>query len=275
MSKRYSLHKLESSEELPFSKVEYSKFKFGAVDIASKYGSELAQGFIDKILSKNYGGEEIVVVSSPYSFIPTASYFMKVQFMNELNYWLISKNYDVAQDTKVHRTTSYSVDYGLLDANDRLKLIGGDQFYIDKEFVKNKLVFFLDDIRITGSHERVILKMIEKQGITCNFYLIYFAELTNPKIPAQIENELNYGYVQGLMDVESIIETKNFVFNTRVVKYILNSTHREFQEFMARRSLTFLNDLLNLSIGNSYHKVEEYSKNFIHLREMLNSEIIS
>jgi hypothetical protein len=61
------------------------------------------------------------------------------------------------------RTITYKEDYGELDAEQRLlKLIGNDSFHIDKMFLKGKTLVFLDDIRITGGHERMIMKMIDE-----------------------------------------------------------------------------------------------------------------
>ena len=40
MSNTISVHKIIDKDNLPFSKEEYSKFKFGCKNIARKYGEE-------------------------------------------------------------------------------------------------------------------------------------------------------------------------------------------------------------------------------------------
>jgi hypothetical protein len=268
MIQRYSLHKIDDSDALSFSKEEYSRFKFGSGSIARKFGRLLGQRFINDVLSTNYSGEPIVVVSSPYSFIPTATFYMKNFFIYELNSWLIKQGFPVATETKIHRTTSYSEDYGMLSAEERMKLIGNDNFHIDRDYIQGKLVFFLDDVRITGSHEKVILTMLKRLNLTGKFYLLYFAELTNTDIPASFENELNYAYVKDIQHLKLLSREDEFSINTRIVKYLLNSSPRLFAEFLESQQDNFSEELLNLAIGNSYHKIEAYIENFLYLQQL-------
>ena len=153
----YSLHKIHSANDFPFSPAAYSRFKFGDGRVATQYGKALAEGFIKAHLETAPPAEPLVVISSPYSFIPTATFAMKDAFVYTLNRWLAAHHLPVVQETKVHRTITYKDDYGALDAAQRMALIGGDSFHIDREFLLGKTLIFLDDIRITGSHERMIL----------------------------------------------------------------------------------------------------------------------
>lgn len=272
MNISYSLHKIFDPENLSFSKIEYSRFKFGDGRIAEKFGKNLAVNFIREELSKDYNGKQIVVVSSPYSFIPTATFYLKNHFVFELNKWLISNNYHVVQETKIHRSTSYTEDYGAMSAAERLKLIGNDNFHIDKNFIEGKLVLFLDDIRITGSHERVILTMLSKLNINIHSYLLYFAELKNLEIPPTIENELNYAFVDSIFKIDQILLDGQFEINTRIVKYILNSTHEQFRIFIEDKNEDFKNLLFNMAVGNAYSKIEAYLENFNYLNESILSK---
>ncbi len=271
MVSTYSLHKISDSEDLSFSKIEYSKFKFGDGNIAEKYGVALAKNFIDDELVKSYQGNQLVVISSPYSFIPTATFFLKNHFVYELNKWLVTNNYPVIQETKIHRSTSYSEDYGKLNAVERMNLIGKDSFHIDKVFIKNKQLIFIDDIRITGSHEKVITKMLLDLAIFNNYYLLYFAELVNDLIPPDFENELNYAFVRSIFNLDEIFAGTKFSINTRIVKYLLNSEHEAFKIFIENKSDDIKNLVFNMAIGNSYHTTETYKSNFLFLQESVHS----
>ena len=66
---------------------------------------------------------------------------------------------------KINRTTTYSVDYGELSAKERLKLISNDIFKINENFNGDEILIFIDDIKITGSHEFVIKRMLKKYFI--------------------------------------------------------------------------------------------------------------
>jgi PRTase ComF-like len=104
----------------------------------------------------------------------------------ELNKFLAENNAPVVQETKIHRTITYKEDYGALDAEKRMKLIGNDKFHIDKNFLTNKTLIFLDDIRITGSHERMITKMIDEHQLDNDVHMLYFAQLMDMTIPPNI-----------------------------------------------------------------------------------------
>jgi len=265
----YSLHKITDADQFSFCPSSYSKFKYGDDRIAQEFGVLLARGFIDTILSKYSLTKQLVVISSPYSFIPTATYALKNYFVYELNKWLSGNNFPVVQETKIHRTITYKEDYGELNAAERLALIGNDSFHIDKVFLENKTIIFLDDIKITGSHERMILKMIREYDLQCNRFLVYFAELTDMSIHPNIENYLNYYFVKSIFDLKHIIKDERFSINTRIVKYILSADPNLFNVFIQDQSFHFTNLLYNMALGNCYHMIEAYQVNMNFLKEMI------
>ena len=261
MQQHFSLHKIYEEESFSFSAADYSKFKFGDGEISATFGTDLAKGFIKEILCKVKPTKQIVVISSPYSFIPTATFAMKNYFVFELNKWLANENLPVVQETKIHRTITYKEDYGELDAAERIKLIGNDGFHIDKIFLEGKLLIFLDDIKITGGHERMINKMIEAYGIKNECWFLYFAELLNKDIHPRIENYLNYFSVKSIFDLPLIINKSDFFINTRLVKYILNSDSDDFKKFLLKVDINFINLLYNMALGNGYHTIDAYKGN--------------
>jgi len=261
LHKSYALHKISSTEEFGFDPDDYSRFKFGDELVAKDFGEQLADGFISDYLEQNFVEHQMVVISSPYSFIPTATFAMKNYFMHQLNRWLVENGGLVVQEAKVHRTITYKEDYGELSAEDRIKLIGNDSFHIDKHFLEGKTLLFLDDIRITGSHERMILKMAGEYGLNNDMHMIYFAELVNKNIHPNVENTLNYHQVKSVFDLDDIIKGGFFCFNTRIVKYILNADFNSFSIFIKNQTDEFINMLYNLSLGNGYHLIDAYAEN--------------
>ncbi|HEX8461816.1 MAG TPA: phosphoribosyltransferase family protein [Segetibacter sp.] len=270
MPTTYSLHKVHKERSFSFHPDDYSRFKFGDEAVAKIFGEELADGFIKEHLLNRKDTKQFVVVSSPYSFIPTATFAMKNYFVFRLNRWLAAHELPVVQETKVHRTITYKDDYGELNAEERMRLIGNDSFHIDKAFLDGKTILFLDDIRITGSHERMIMKMAAEYNLDNEIFLLYFAELTNKDIHPNIENHLNYHCVKSIFDLESIIKGGNFFINTRIVKYILNADVNSFKVFIQNQQKEFINLLYDSAIGNSYHIIEAYQDNFDLLKLQLN-----
>jgi hypothetical protein len=272
----YSLHKIHSSAEFGFSPGLYSRFKFGDGIAARHFGEALADGFIE-YLKKHPICEQLVVISSPYSFIPTATCAMKDHFVHRLNHYLAESGFSVVQETKVHRTITYKEDYGELNAEERMRLIGNDSFHIDKAFLAGKTLLFLDDIRITGSHERMIRKMAAEYGLSNTMYMLYFAELADLSIHPNIENTLNYYEVKSIFDLDRIINGEDFRINTRLVKYILNYEHGSFRLFIQDQTDAFIRQLYHMAIGNGYHLMENYEPNLTYIKNHLfkNQKLIS
>jgi PRTase ComF-like len=269
----YALHKIFHPDQFGFQPDDYSRFKFGDDAAAQVFGRDLADGFIKDYLSQVPVDKPIVVVSSPYAFIPTATFAMKNHFVFRLNRWLVAHGHPVVEETKIHRTVTYKEDYGELDAAQRLQLIGNDSFHIDRGFLTGKTIIFLDDIKITGSHERMILRMVEEYRLDNEIHMLYFAELANKSIHPRIENFLNYHFVQSVFDLEDIIGRGTFMFNTRVVKYILSADPEAFGIFIERQEEQFIQRLFDMALGNSYHTIDAYIRNLESLRKITESYI--
>jgi hypothetical protein len=265
----YSLHKIKDNHNFGFKADDYSRFKFGDEQVAKSFGQDLADGFINEFLKDNLITGQMVVISSPYLFIPTATFAMKNYFVYRLNRWLVQNGGLVVQEAKVHRTITYKEDYGALSAEERLNLIGNDSFHIDKNYLEGKTLLFLDDIKITGSHERMILKMAKAYELKNDIHMLYFAELVNKDIHPNIENFLNYHKVKSIFDLEEIINSGKFFINTRIVKYILNCDFSTFSIFLERQSQEFRHYLYDLSLGNNYHLIETYAENLNFIKNNL------
>ena len=269
ISTTYSLHHIHHDTSFGFDADDYSRFKFGDGAVSKDFGTVLADGFINEYLADNRVTKQIVVISSPYSFIPTATFAMKDWFVYRLNHWLAEQGLPVVQETKVHRTITYKEDYGELNAEQRMNLIGNDQFHIDKDFLTDKTLLFLDDIRITGSHERMIMKMVKAYGLSNDIHMLYFAELINKDIHPNVENYLNYHHVKSIFDLDGIIKSGNFCINTRIVKYILNYSFDGFCVFIENQSTAFIALLYNMALGNGYHTIEAYEQNLNFIKKLL------
>jgi len=266
LNKSYSLHKITSAENFTFNPSEYSWFKFGDKTFAKKFAKDLFDNFIlnykDLILSQN----EIIILPSPYLSIPTASNFLCFYFKEFLNTFLYENNKKVAIESKIYRNQTYVTDYGNLDFEERVKLISNDTYYLDKEFINGKFCLFLDDIKITGSHEHTVNKILSQYEIKGDFFFIYFAELVNKDIHPNIENYFNYFSVKGINEIIDVVNRNNFQFNTRIIKYILNLSDVEL--FLLLNNIDSLKreELFLLSISNNYHQISEYNKNLLTIK---------
>ncbi|MDR0758080.1 MAG: phosphoribosyltransferase family protein [Tannerella sp.] len=269
---RFSAHQIHASGEFDFSPEAYSKFKYGAENIAQQFGYELADRFIKDCFSRHYSGQPLVVLPSACLHIPTASFYMTNFFVDKLNDYLFEHHLPVAKKAKIYRTVTYREDYGEMSATERFRLIKGDKFHIDRAYLGDRTLILLDDIKITGTHERIIINMLNEYRMSNPCYMLFFAELTNPQISPKIENTLNNAFVKNLNDIDYIVNHERFRFNTRAVKFILNSQPDEFDSFIAKRDGCFIQSLYYNAIGNEYYQFQAYSRNLIQLKKIIQSQ---
>jgi hypothetical protein len=267
----YSANKFSSLSDLPFSAIEYSKLKYGSKKSARKFGVELATKFLSSStfmgLYPEISGSNLVVCSAPWKNIPVASTAIKDYFISRFNPTWAENNPSV-ESLKVCRAHSYNEDYGSMNKDAREKAITSDAFYIDKEFIKGKTLIFIDDVKITGAHERRIEQLLDSVGYEGRVIFLYYAEYLGDTNP-EIENALNFSFVKGLLDINYIIQNDEFMFNTRVVKFILDKPREEFRNFIDYQSKDFLHQLRKELIGNEYHKLPEFLSNYNYLKNKL------
>ncbi|MBC8152847.1 MAG: hypothetical protein H7Z72_08055 [Bacteroidetes bacterium] len=270
MNEIYALHAITSRDAVGFDAARYSRFKFGDGDVARRFGRELAQGFATQRLPMIPKTAQLVVLPSPFSFIPTASYWMTQAFTRELNRALVEQERSVAQEVKIGRSITYRDDYGNLTFAERIRLIGNDTFRVDTMALEGKTLVFVDDIRITGSHQLVIERMMDRYGLANPHTFVYYGQLTNAEVHPNIENYLNYYAVKSLGDLTPIVQSTSFRINTRLVKYILNHAPADSQPFLEQQSTAFLDDLYDMALGNEYHLIAEYEPTVSVLGQLLN-----
>lgn len=276
-----SVHLIQDPQNLPFSKEEYSSFKYGSKSVAREYGYSLFIHLKQELLTA-YGSHlehmpQLVICSPPYNHIPTAAGAMTDYLVEYLNEFLAGMNKPVCQRTKVHRNHSYIDDYGVMTKKERMKLIGGDKFHIDAEFIHCKHIIFVDDIRITGSHEQVMSNMLKERGIIlgewCTWWFCYYAVLSNDKTHPSIENKLNHASVDHVTDLIPLFAGGDFILNTRVVKFLLKSRPYDFKLAIVTLQVvggtSSISALYHLALGNSYHLIPEYKDNFKSLKLLI------
>ena len=261
MNSTYSLHKIIDENQCPFDANEYSWFKFGDKQYAEKFAAELFDGFIEKYSDLLLSKKEIIILPSPYLSIPTASNFLCFYFKKCLNSFLFKNNRKASVESKIYRNQTYVTDYGNLSFDERVKLIANDTYYIDRNFINDKLCIFVDDIKITGSHEHTVNKILDQYNVNGDFVFVYFAELMNKDIHPKIENHYNYFAVKSVNDIVEVVNRTNFQYNTRIIKFILNLDDKQFSFLINNISIEKRNELFHLAISNNYHQIIEYQNN--------------
>ncbi len=273
MNLNYSLYKITDQHNCPFSESEYSKFKFGDSALAKKFADELFEGFISEHKELILAHNEVVILPSPYHSIPTASNYLSFHFKTRMNAFLYEHHKKALVESKIYRNQTYTTDYGNLDYNERVRLIANDTYYIDRNFINGKLCLFMDDIKITGSHEHIVKKILAQYNVEGNFVFMYFAELLNKDIHPNIENYYNYFYVKDVESLSKIINADSFVFNTRTVKYILKLERSELISLMEKVEAPLFEQLFHLAVSNNYHTIADYQENLSYINQSIKNKI--
>ena len=258
----FATHDFENLDNAGFNIAEYSKMKFGDDTAAKNFGYALAESFFEANKALVLG-QQLVVFASPYNYVLNAATIMTKHFIDRLNILSVTFGGHAVEYSIVHRKTSYVNDYGFLSANERKKLIDGDSFSINKSFTDDKALLFVDDVRITGTHELKIVELLEKENISLsNVHFLYHAKLSSSTVDPGIEAKLNFAAISSIADFVSIAHTNNHHMIIRPVKYILSQAEHEMKQLMLMLPQKSIVAAYHATLAEGYFKIPGYHKNF-------------
>lgn len=257
--KRFAAHSFTSLETAPFNPEMYSKLKFGSDQAARTMGYELATEFFcahgDQLLAN-----DIVVFASPYNYIPNAATVMTKHFIDRLNELLVFAQGKHLEYSLVHRKVSYTADYGFLSKEKRRGLIDNDTFSVNKDFVKGKLLLFIDDVRITGTHEDKLIEVLGTEGIDNEAIFLYYASYNGNQ--PDVEAQLNFAAVKDLADFVTLTKEPNHHVIIRPIKYLLSRTADELKTALPGFSDDMIFSMYYGCLAEGYYKIPTYQTNF-------------
>lgn len=257
--KRLSLFKI-TDNSLPKFAINYSKLKYGCGTIATLFGKELANK-IFKVYKEQLSTKKVVIYESAYQNVQNAASLILDTLFIELNTLMVEYNGEQIYRGKINRCIPYVQDYGKVSLEERVKLLSQDTFTFDYDFAKDKINIFLDDIYITGTHERKIIEMLNNYNIDLNNCIsVYYAELVNNNVDPSFESNMNSAYVKSYKELATLINTSsNYKIIIRTLKMILSMADSEFEDFMSLiEDKTKLNDFYKYALLEGYHKIPQY-----------------
>jgi hypothetical protein len=267
-----SAHKITTDKEFSFDPTIYSKFKYGCVSSTVAMAEELVRTFLQYDRKYNLIDQDTELVIIPYAYrsIPSAATFLAENVKTILNWHLHNIGMNPVSSTKMHRQVVCEPDYGKLSQEERENVLSKEILSLNEEVIKNKFVLFVDDIRVTGAHERVVQKMVNKYSHTAYMHL-YYAEAA-PSIPPHVEDILNKYAIKHLNNLIEILEGKHYL-SARMVKEILRMEERLFNRFLeATNNIDLFTNIVNQSIAEGYDKLPSFKHNFNHLKNILKNE---
>lgn len=265
-----SVHQITKDSGISFDTTIYSCFKFGDKRAAKKIATELFSVFCTLIENGTINmSDSIVVASSAYLYTPAASALIKEEFIKQVNELLVSNNGSPVQEVRIYRSKVYSQDYGKLTEDERRKLVEDEDFYIDDNFIDKSSLIVIDDIRVTGLHEKMIVSAIEAGEFlpeSTNF--LYYASVEDENIPPEIEHALNFSFVRSLDDLKIIMDG-SFQLTMRSLKMILGSKEDDLVPFLSVLETHQVEEIYHAAIGNSLSTIPEYKQSFELLKTRL------
>ncbi len=267
-NERLALHVINDITTVPISANDYSKFKFGDSHIAKRYGIELFEYFKENYLPELISSyDSFLIYSSPYTHIPTSSFYLTQYFFDSFRLYLSENNKsDIKIEfCKIKRCQTYTDDYGAMNAEERYNLIKNDTYELVDVPSKTDVSIFIDDISITGTHQKVIENLLQAKAIETKSIFLYYAKLSSSEICPTFENILNYSFMNDFRRLLEIMLSDTYKITTRTTKYILSLQSESFNHLMEqlilRERYSVFNELVSLSYDNKYHKIELYKPN--------------
>lgn len=258
-SLQFYAHSFSDIESAPFSVDDYSRLKFGSNLVARKFGFELADAFakkhIDILLSNR-----LVVIPSPYNHVANAATILTHHFINRLNQILTNRSGQHVDYSTIHRKVSYINDYGFLSKEDRKGLIDNDSFYLNSDFYKDKVLVFLDDVIITGTHEDKLKEILKKEKIDNATIFLYYAKYEGSD--PTIESRINFASMKNLEDYSKLSKEEGHHVMVRPLKFLLTQNLRELADFLLTLSFEKVEAIYFGCLGEGYYTIPNYQGQF-------------
>ncbi|MCZ4093605.1 phosphoribosyltransferase family protein [Sinorhizobium psoraleae] len=266
----FALHEFQSIEDAPFRPEQYSRLKFGCDEAAREMGYQIADAFFQKNAPALLDSR-CLMISSPYNFVPNAATIMTVHLLNRLNAHIVDAKGNHVEYATVPRKISYVNDYGLLSGEHRKSLIAGDRFYFNSQHFEGRCLLFVDDVKITGTHENRLVELMHEQQLKNKTFFLYFARYTGDR--PNIESEINLAAVKSIKDLNRIVAEPNHHITARQIKYILSADPRElYRDFLRFRSSRYLKSLYFNCLHEGYYKIQEYKDNISIIRDAIENQ---
>jgi hypothetical protein len=171
---------------------------------------------------------------------------------------------------QIARKQTFFNDFGTMSAGERAASIDRDHFELGRPVAAHARIIYLDDIRITGAHERKIISSLRQQHVANDMFIVHYAELQDATVNPTIESDLNFCAFAGFEDVARLPRTSaHFALNARFTKHVLGQSRERFVWFAALQNRGFLRQLYSAIQANGYDKVAGFIENVRVLEESI------
>jgi hypothetical protein len=260
----------------PFSPARYSRYKYGSVAAAETFARALGAAFCAAHPELALA-PRLLMASSPYAHVPAAATTLARGLRPVLNTARAEHGLAPVPLLRVERASTSAGDYGTLSAQARDRHMADNVLSFRRfrpALVRDAHLLVVDDVRVTGAHQRCLMRASEDLPLAARVFL-YIAAFADPRggclDPAQ-EDALNHAAVKTLDDLAVIVESGDFAWNVRVCKFTLGpANHGELPRFLRRMPSWFVRDLDRNSSRDGYARMRPYAPSHALVRAELSA----
>lgn len=208
----------------------YSRMKYGDPMAVRKFSELIANAIYSQLFATGIisFSEQVVLTSSAFGAVPTASHVVMKSVIH-----LLQRRGIRIDEIKIDRNGDFeTTNYGSMDLFERQQRMLGRNISMSdqaREMVKGKVAIVIDDVSVTGSHERTLRELLsttEAKAVVFTYLLAFSKELANKE--PQVEEYYNHAAVKTVADLEpwfKNLERNNMrlTVNARTIKFILST----------------------------------------------------
>ncbi len=232
---RYALARLRAADgglpaagHGPVEAQAYSRFKHGSGNVAAHFAQLLARQYADH--HDLHDGQRVWVTGSGFAAVPPAATALVQPFVAALRELVPGVD---ARALRVHRSGRSPGDYASMSPADRDAALRDDAMYIGGCVdLHGELIVALDDIRVTGNHERAMNACLTAAGAGWIDHLYLVDAAAFATFP-QMEASLNVVAVAGVEQLLAIVSSPDFTPNARMCRRVLTLPADELETFVA------------------------------------------
>ena len=248
----------------PFSPARYSRYKYGSVAAAETFARALGAAFCERHPDLALA-PRLLVTSSPYAHVPAAATTLARWLQPVINAARARHGLAPGPLLRVDRISTSAGDYGTLSAQARDLHMATNALSFRRfrpAQVRGAHLLVVDDVRVTGAHQRCLMRASEDLPLAARTFL-YIAAFPGSAYdcldPAQ-EDALNHAAVKTLDDLAAIVEAGDFAWNVRVCKFALNrANYGALPRFLRRMPGWFVHGLYRNSCRDGYARMDLYA----------------
>ncbi|GII99930.1 phosphoribosyl transferase-like protein [Sediminihabitans luteus] len=240
---------------------QYSRFKHGDGLVARELGTALAEEFVAAHARTLRG--DVVVTSSGYDVAPPAARSLLGPFVGTLRRLLDARDARGARGVTVrtvtvHRSAPSDGDYAAMGRDARAAALGAHDLHLGAGGdVRHAHVLALDDVRVTGVHERAMDAALRSAGARRVDHL-YVVDAHLLGADPTVESRLNTVAVRDVDDLARLAASPGFVPNARVTRMLLGLDDASLAAVAARLPVEVLRWFSQVGLRDRFTELPRY-----------------